>query len=385
MWSKISILLTVSLSLWLASYGQKKIEGKLQSADSIKYTIISVHPDSFPIISIIFRAFKPTGEPIWGLAKRNFSIWEDKKNCEILSVDQISQNKSINIGIVIDHSGSMLEDESQLVDKWGDPLSIYDIQTGEVDLPDGYVSPLDNAKTTTKEFVQSFNDRKDLISIVGFSTTVDYILPLTNNKFRIDSTINYLQSEGRTALYDAMIRGLREIKNKAGVNVLVTLTDGNDNESSFKDEDVIKEAVASDIPIFIIGLGNVNKKALQKIADGSNGRFVYTQTAKSFGEIYSKISKDIQSFYDLTYESPNLSSTKIKRDVKINFISNSGKTDSLRYELNLPTEIILYLQAKEKKRDYIMSGMIISAIAISTLSIVIVKRKRKKKKKAVTI
>lgn len=349
MWSKISILLTVSLSLWLASYGQKKIEGKLQSADSIKYTIISVHPDSFPIISIIFRAFKPTGEPIWGLAKRNFSIWEDKKNCEILSVDQISQNKSINIGIVIDHSGSMLEDESQLVDKWGDPLSIYDIQTGEVDLPDGYVSPLDNAKTTTKEFVQSFNDRKDLISIVGFSTTVDYILPLTNNKFRIDSTINYLQSEGRTALYDAMIRGLREIKNKAGVNVLVTLTDGNYNESSFKDEDVIKEAVASDIPIFIIGLGNVNKKALQKIADGTNGRFVYTQTAKSFGEIYSKISKDIQSFYDLTYESPNLSSTKIKRDVKINFISNSGKTDSLRYELNLPQRLFYTCKPKKKR------------------------------------
>jgi Ca-activated chloride channel homolog len=360
---------------------QKKIDGKLTSADSVQYTIISAQPDSFPAISIVFRAYKINGDPIWKLSKENFSVSEDNNKCKVLSINQISNDKSINIGIVIDHSGSMLEDDSQLLDKWGDPLSTYDFKTSQWKLPEGFVSPIDNAKVTTKEFAQSFNFKKDFISIIGFSSIVDKVLPLTNNKTKIDSIINKMEATDRTALYDAMIAGLNEIKNKNSVNVLVTLTDGNDNESKFNSDDVIREANENNIPIFIIGLGNVNKNALQSIADRTKGKFVYTETSKSFKEIYSTISKDIQSFYDLKYESPNLSSTKIKRDIQINFISNSGKIDSLNYYWSLPQEVIAYLQATEKKRDYLIKGIMISAIVVSSTSILIF-RKRKKKIKS---
>jgi Ca-activated chloride channel family protein len=268
----------------------------------------------------------------------------------------------------------MENDDSQLYDKWGDPTFSYDPYTLELKLPEDYISPIQNAKVTTKDFVQSFNFKKDFISIIGFSSTVDRVLPLSNNKVKIDSTINLMQADSSTALYDAMLRGLKELNTENGVNVLVTLTDGQNNTSKSDWTDVVNEAISRDIPIFIIGLDNVNKEILRVIADTTNGQFIYTKSSRSFKEIYSKISKQIQAFYDLKYESKNMASINRRRDLIIQFSDNDK--DSLTYSVELPEEVLKHLKEKESRREYLLQGSIVTALALTTLSILIYKRRR---------
>jgi Ca-activated chloride channel family protein len=373
---KLSVLLIYCLTC-LTAFGQKQVRGHLKTRDSIEFSIINVLPDSFPTISIILKGHKANGDPLWNLKKEDFMVTEDGEDSNVKSLIPISRNKPINIGIVLDHSQSMLEDYSLLYDKNGYELFSYDTNTFELILPKGYVSPIDNGKATTKEFASSFNFKKDFISIVGFSSTVDKILPLTNNKEKIDSIINSMQADSLTALYDAMLAGLNQLNTSYGVNVLVTLTDGQNNKSKSSWKDVTERAAHLEIPIYIIGLGNVNKDTLQMIADMTNGQFIYTQTSESFRQIYSRISKDIQSFYDLKYESHNLSAIESKRRLTITFLPNDIKSDTLNYDFVLPDEVKAYLKNRVKRLDYIIGISIVSAITLTIGTIVYRRRRRK--------
>lgn len=374
---KLLILLVCFLN-WFNITAQKQVRGHLKTKDSIEFSIVNVIPDSFPSISIILKGYKANGEPLWNLKKEDFEITENGEDSEVKSLTPISRNKPINVGVVIDHSQSMLDDYSQLFDQNGNELFFYDTTTFELILPKDYLSPIDNAIVTTKEFASSFNFIKDFISIIGFSSSVDKILPLTNDKKKIDSVMNSMQADSLTALYDAMLAGLNQLNTNTGVNVLVTLTDGLNNKSKVSWREVTEKAIHLDIPIYIIGLGNVNRDTLQLIADLTNGQFIYTQTAKSFQEIYSRISKEIQSFYDLKYESENLSEIVSRRNLTITFLPNNIESDTLNYNFELPDEVKIYLRNRARRMDYVIGTSIVSAIVL-TIGTVVYKRRRRKR------
>jgi hypothetical protein len=113
------------------------------------------------------------------------------------------------------------------------------------------------------------------------------------------------------------------------------------------------------------------------IADRTNGQFIYTETSKSFSEIYTRISKEIQSFYDLRYESRNLSAIESKRNLTITFLPNDTKSDTLNYHFELPDEVIAYLKHKIKRTNYIIGTSVVSAVALTTGTVLFRRRRRK--------
>jgi hypothetical protein len=58
-------------------------------------------------ISIIFRAQTRDGNPVWDLKKEYLIVTENKQLCSLISLEAISKNQTINVALVIDHSGSM--------------------------------------------------------------------------------------------------------------------------------------------------------------------------------------------------------------------------------------------------------------------------------------
>jgi Ca-activated chloride channel homolog len=165
------LILSVFFSLY-ATGQSKKVNGKLATADTADLTILNIYPDSFPNISVVFRAETRKGEPVWNLSKEKMTVTENQKMCTVVSMEQISKNQPINLGIVIDHSGSMQQDNSILYDKNGNALYDYD-ENYNIILPKGYKAPIENAKNAVKKFVGSFDTKKDFISITGFSSVVD--------------------------------------------------------------------------------------------------------------------------------------------------------------------------------------------------------------------
>jgi Ca-activated chloride channel family protein len=362
----------------LTVFGQsQKVKGNLSTADTADLTILNIYPDSFPNVAVVFKAETRKGEPVWNLTKEKMKVKENSQNCEVISLEQISKNKPINLGIVIDHSGSMMEDISQLYDKDGMALYTFDANFNPV-LPIGYTSPIDNAKKAVKSFVTSFDSKKDFISITGFSNTVDRKLSLTQNIGEINSMVDSMQADFSTALYDAMITSINEIKNSNGVKVLVVLTDGQDNSSKSKWNDVVDKAIKEDIPIYIIGLGNVNKDTLQLIAKSTKGQFYFTYSSSSLNTVYAAISKQVQAFYNLVYSSPNFSSADSTRQIELSFDIDSIFLVTNPETLNLPSEVVAFIEKKERQKEYLIYGGIATAILIAAGAILFYYHRKKK-------
>ncbi len=362
----------------LTVFGQtEKVQGNLSTADTADLTILNIYPDSFPNVSVVFKAETRKGEPVWNLTKEKMKVKENSQDCEVISLEQISKNKPINLGIVIDHSGSMSVDLSQLYDKNGTALYSFDAHFNPI-FPKGYTSPIDNAKTAVKSFVTSFDSKKDFISIIGFSNIVGRKLSLTQNIGEINAIVDSMQADFSTALYDAMITGIDEIKKSDGVKVLVVLTDGQDNASISKWNDVVDKAIKEDIPIYIIGLGNVNKDTLQLIAKSTKGQFYFTQSSSSLNTVYAAISKQVQAFYNLVYSSPNFSSADSIRQIELSFYIDSIFLVTNPATLNLPTEVIAVIEQKEKEKEYLLYGGIATAILIAAGTLLFYYRREKK-------
>ena len=368
------LILAVIFSNSLIAQTQK-VKGSLAYKDTADLTILNIYPDSFPNVSVVFKAQTKRGEPIWNLTKDKMNVNENQQNCEVVSLEQISKNKPVNIGIVVDHSGSMMLDQKQLFDENGQPLFSFDLNNEPI-LPEGYTSPIENAKSAIKSFVGTFNVKKDFISVVGFSNVVDKVLPLTNDISKVSSVVDSMNADFSTALYDAMLEGLDKIKTANGVKVLVVLTDGQDNSSKSNWNDVITKASQLEIPIYIIGLGDVNQDTLQQITKATNGQFYYTQSSTSLISVYSVISKQVQAFYNLVYSSPNFSSLDSTRQLEISFDVDSIYLNTQPANFKLPKEVVLFLKDKEVEKNYLIGGGMVLAVVISS-GIIFYKRKKK--------
>ncbi len=95
----------------------------------------------------------------------------------------------------------MAFDQSLLFDSYGNPKFRVSLFTGDLILPKNYVAPIENARAAIKKFAHAFDFRKDYISMIGFSTRVDKVLPRTRNVDSVNYFINSLQADGLTALY----------------------------------------------------------------------------------------------------------------------------------------------------------------------------------------
>jgi Ca-activated chloride channel family protein len=323
-----------------------KIQAGISTKDSAKLSILGVYQDDFPNISVVFRAEKKNGNPVFGLSKKDLTVLENEEECQVISIRELSKQKPINIGIVLDHSGSMDYDEVQLQRLGIDMFDLPIDAQGLIEFPKGYVKPITLAKSALLEFVESFNFKKDNISVVGFSSTVDRTLGLTNNVGKIKRNIRTMKTDGTTAFYDAIIAGLNQLNGAEGLNVIVALTDGNDNASYASLVQTINEAKQMDIPVYVVGLGDVNRAMLSQIATETGGQFFYANSAKSLHAIYEKISEKLQSFYDLVYLSPNLSKGSWDRSLEISFVKEGQRVVSEIEHFTIDSTAIAYIKQK---------------------------------------
>ncbi len=352
---RIIPLLIVFLFVISSAYPQTTLSGQLTSSDTINLKVLNVYPASFPSVSLIIRAETSNQLPIWDLSKTNILVTENSVECRVDSLVLLSQNQSVKVSLVLDHSGSMqLSDE--LLDTLKYPEMAQYIYDGYLYLPEGfrypddYIAPIDHAKSAIRVFTDSFNSTKDSINLIGFSSSVDINLPFTHDVSKIDSILNLITADSLTAFYDALKTGIHNLSHEMGLKALVALTDGQDNNSVSDFSQVVSAAQAAEVPIYIIGLGTVNKDTLKMIADSTGGRFYHTTAPTSLIGLYTLISKSIQSIYELHYTSYHLSSIDSTREIVLHYDVDSIFVNQAIVNSTLPKEVLQELRRRRDKR-----------------------------------
>ena len=182
------------------------------------------------------------------------------------------KNNGINILLNLDASGSMKER----------------------DLDETYSK---NRFDVVKEIVKEFMDKRvaDNIGIVLFGDSVLIASPLSFDKNAQKQIIDYLDVEmagQKTALIDSLASSINILKDKkAKSNIIILLSDGEDNASKIPLDVVIKLLNKYNIKAYTIGIGNFNKDILYTIAKESNAKAYTAMSKEDLTLIYEDINK----------------------------------------------------------------------------------------------
>jgi hypothetical protein len=108
-----------------------------------------------------------------------------------------------------------------------------------------------------------------------------------------------------TDLYDAVYEAIDRVaaRSKARRAVIV-ITDGDDTQPGYNLADVISYGNTQGVPVFAVGLGNVNLTILEQMADGTGGQVYESTTSDNLRTIYQQLAAVLfQDSYILTYTS----------------------------------------------------------------------------------
>lgn len=90
-------------------FGQtEEVQTEIKAENTFELFIIEIFPENFPEVSVVFQANNEFGKPLWTLQKSELQVTENGVEAEVLKLKNISKDKPVNVGLVFDHSGSMV-------------------------------------------------------------------------------------------------------------------------------------------------------------------------------------------------------------------------------------------------------------------------------------
>ena len=225
-----------------------------------------------------------SGRTVDSLPQSAFQVFEDNVPQTIVGFRH--EDLPVSLGLLIDSSGSMY-DKRAAVD----------------------ASSLDLVK---------LSNPKDEEFLVDFSSEAYIDQDFTSDITKLQTGLGYIKSSGGTALYDAVIASADYLsKNgKQPKQVLLIITDGDDNASSASLEQTIRRVQDLDGPaIYCIGLlfgedvshseARHSREVLSELAEQTGGQAYFPKSLREVDGIAQQVAQDIRTQYTLEYHSTN--------------------------------------------------------------------------------
>ena|SRR5688572_3559550 len=220
----------------------------------------------------------PMNRPVTGLEKEHFKLFDDKIEQSVTHFAM--DDEPVAVGLVFDVSGSM-----------GPKLRM--------------------ARLAAAEFFKTSN-LEDEFFLVQFSDQVKMSVPLTKDVQEIQNQLTFAQSKGRTALLDAIMLSMHEMKKtKKNRKALLIISDGGDNSSRYTEVEVRKMVRESDVLLYAIGVyefagrGRTPEETagpglLTELTEQTGGRH-FPADANELPDIAAKIGVELRNRYVLGY------------------------------------------------------------------------------------
>ncbi|HEV2447159.1 MAG TPA: VWA domain-containing protein, partial [Candidatus Sulfopaludibacter sp.] len=148
----------------------------------------------------------------------------------------------------------------------------------------------------------------DSVAVYTLSGGVTELQPFTVDKDAAAHAVLKTEPGGMTALYDGLVRVVRDIANRAGKKAILVFTDGDDNISTLPAETAIRRAKAAGVPIYTIAKGaDLHEATLRELAAISQSTGGLPFTLRSSSEIlnvFEKVLEDLMHGYVLAFQPP---------------------------------------------------------------------------------
>ncbi|CAN5606573.1 hypothetical protein BH10ACI4_BH10ACI4_33630 [soil metagenome] len=223
-----------------------------------------------------------SGKSIQTLDKEAFRVYEDGTPQTITSFRH--EDLPVSLGIVIDSSGSMYDKRNA-------------VEQAALDLV-------------------KLSNREDEAFVVDFSWEAFIDQDFTNDIGKLQQGLSFIKSSGGTAIYDALVASADYLTKNAKhpKQVLLIVTDGEDNASSATLEQAIRRIQDLDGPVvYCVGLlfGNDTdrsearhaRRVLESLAEQTGGAAYFPKSIKEVDAIAAEVAQDIRTQYTIAYHS----------------------------------------------------------------------------------
>ena len=170
------------------------------------------------------------------------------------------------------------------------------------------------------DFVEKSLKDGDRCSVTAIQDVPRRKQSLTGDRGDVAKAVTGIRPEGRTALYDAVVSAIRELREEKNRRAIVILTDGSDTGSNYSYEDAHKLAREAGIPIYFIayeGSGEARDLERLRFLAGETGGFVATATQQNLTAKYEAIEKDLRAQFAIKYQVSDFGKTNEYRRVRV--------------------------------------------------------------------
>lgn len=240
----------------------------------------------------------PLNRPVTGLEKENFRVLEDNV---VQTVTHFSmEDEPVAVGLAFDVSGSM-------------------------------GTKLRTSRLAASIFFRIANPEDEYL-LVTFDDSPRVVVPLTRDIGHIQNELTFTRSKGSTALLDAVVLSLHELKkSKQGRKALLVISDGGDNNSRYSTNELRDIVRESDTLIYAIGVFGgartmeeyAGPSLLSHLAEQSGGRAL-PGAASELPDIAAKIGIELRNRYLLGYSPTNQKRDGRYRSVSVKVIPPRG-------------------------------------------------------------
>jgi VWFA-related protein len=239
------------------------------------------------------------------LTKDNFQVLEDGVEQKIISFQRT--DLPVSMGLVIDNSGSMY-------------------------------SKRPSVNKAALDMILASNPRDEAF-VVNFSDEAFIDCEFTSDVKKLREGLSQMDSKGGTALYDAVAASADKLAAdaKRPKQVLVIITDGDDNASTLDLEQTIRRVQQLSGPvIYSIGLlfgdemtrAEVRhaRRALEMLSQETGGVAYFPRSIEEVDQIAAEVARDVRSQYTIGYHSTKPASVPGFRKVEVTAAAKgSGK------------------------------------------------------------
>jgi Ca-activated chloride channel family protein len=291
------LLFFLLLPIVFSGVAQPQLSTPPQSRDADRYTVrVSVD-----LVVLHATVKNRKGVPVSGLGIEDFQVLEDGIRQQIKSFSH--EDIPVTVGLVVDNSGSMGPKRPEVV-------------------------------AAALAFARSSNP-EDQMFLVNFNENVSFGLPagtpFTDKVVPLETALYKINSNGMTALYDAVAAALEHLKKgHLDKKVLIVVSDGADNASKRKLDQVMAMAKQSDAIIYTLGLfeegdPDRNPHVLRQLSEATGGEAFLPESIKEVIPICEQIARDIRNQYTIVYVPANRKQDGAYRAIEVKAGAKEGR------------------------------------------------------------
>lgn len=257
------------------------------------------------------------GKLVTNLPKEAFKVTENGQPQQIRIFRR--EDVPVSLGLIVDNSGSMRNNRQKV-------------------------------EAAALAMVKESNPR-DEVMVVNYNDEAYEDVPLTSDIKKMEEGLQRIDARGGTAMYDAVSMTMDRLKQKGKreKKVIMLITDGNDNASLTKLEQLLRKVSSEEIVIHCIGLLEAEertaarkaKRAVEAMSTATGGLFFFPTNLAEVERISLEVAHDIRNQYVLAYSPTNQTLDGSFRTIKVT--ANGPNKPTVR------TRTGYYASAEKKK------------------------------------